>query len=87
MAIEPIIPIILIIWCKMVELYMHNMVLYRKISGLWHTYSTVVTNHMRDPLCGSISDRPNSFSDPALLKITSTGNTAQQIHVYDGHVG
>ena len=83
MAIESIIRIIRIIRCKMVELYMYNTVLYRKFSGLrrrYNTYSTVATNHTRDPLRGSVSDRHNSYSDPALVKIARW--TAVQDIVY-----
>ena len=69
MAVEPIIQIIQIIWCDMAELYTYNTVLYRRFSGLqrwYNTYSTVTTNHTRDPLHGSVSYWPDSYSDPAL---------------------
>jgi len=58
------------------ELYMYNTVLYRKISGRRHQYntnSTVTTNHTRGPLRRSVSYRPNSYSDPTLLNMPSSG--------------
>ena len=57
----------------MAELYAYYTALYQKFSGLWrqyNTYSTVMTNHMRDPLYRSVSYWPNPYSDPALLWCT-----------------
>ena len=50
----------------------YYMVLYQKFSGLrrrYNTYSTNVTYETRAPLRGSVSYRPKSDSDPALLSI------------------